>query len=163
MENAYLLHRQTYHQVEGANFNEGAGQFAELTATDPCRLLLLDEEPLVAEMLGELLESRGFQVDLAGSTLELLQLARRKCFEAVLLSESRETSTITELIRMVRRIRPLIPVVVLSSKGDGSQLEFCNLVQLPKPLHIDQLVPAVNRALEEGRDYQLTMFELLSA
>ncbi len=87
-------------------------------------ILVVDDEPLLAELAEELLAGLGYEAFGLSSSVQALEEFKRdpSRFDLVLTDEVMPGMTGTALARELRRIRPDLPVVLVSGYG-GPQLE----------------------------------------
>ncbi|WP_432823453.1 response regulator [Trichloromonas sp.] len=118
-------------------------------------LLIVDDAPFFRRFLGDFLESHGYRVLQAGSGLEAIDIITREPVAAVLTDIEMPGMAGPELLRNIKRRRPEIPVVMISSHHDFEAarevLRDGALEYLTKPLQEQELLAAVERALEENR------------
>ncbi|HMH55027.1 MAG TPA: response regulator, partial [Gemmatimonadales bacterium] len=117
----------------------------------PDRILVVDDQPSARDSIEAHLRQRGYEVVLAGSGDEALEiLARQKI--GCMLADSRlfETST-GELLSLSFKRDPHLAAVVLSAIADVGDavryLQYGAMDYLPKPLDLAQLEASVQRAL----------------
>lgn len=115
-------------------------------------LLVVDDAPFFRQLLADLLEGRGFQVVQAASGAEVVDLISRLQIDAVLSDIEMPEMNGPELLRRVKRLRPEIPVIMISSHLDFQAarevLRDGALEYLTKPLEEAELFAAIDRALE---------------
>jgi signal transduction histidine kinase/ActR/RegA family two-component response regulator len=119
------------------------------------RVLLMDDEPMVGEVAQQMLESLGYQVELAMSGGEAIDRFREaeqlgNPFVAVILDLTVPGGMGgAEAVTHIKAIRPDVPVVVTSGYADDPVMaryrEYGFDGVLPKPFPI----PVLRRALEE--------------
>ncbi len=118
-------------------------------------LLIVDDAPFFRRFLGEFLESHGYRVLQAGSGLEAVDVITRESVAAVLTDIEMPGMSGPELLRNIKRLRPEISVVMISSHHDFEAarevLRDGALEYLTKPLQEQELLAAVERALDENR------------
>ncbi len=115
-------------------------------------VLVVDDEPLLAELAQEMLASLGYEPFGLSSSVQALEEFRRDPtrFDLVLTDEVMPGLTGTALARELRRLRPDLPVVLVSGYG-GPQLEARAAeagirVVATKPLTRAELARALARA-----------------
>ena len=115
----------------------------------PRRLLVVDDEEDARRSMTRMLESRGFEVVVAGSGQVALDLLTEALDVDVVLSDvAMPGVTGPELARRLREFRPDLPVVLLTGYGahlvDGLPAD---VPLLAKPLVIDDLVDTLSGLL----------------
>ncbi len=116
-------------------------------------VLYVDDEPLVAATVRDLLESRGARVVARSSprqALEALGETGAACDVAILDHNMPQMSGV-ELAQALRRIRPALPIVVVSGYGEALSRDRLAPLgvfsYLPKPFGTADLLRAVGEAL----------------
>lgn len=121
--------------------------------TQAARLLVVDDAPFFRRLLADLLGSRGFAVLQAASGLEVIDLINRREIDVVLSDIEMPEMNGPELLRRIRRLRPELPVIMISSHQDFQAarevLRDGALDYLTKPLDQTELFAAVERALAQ--------------
>lgn len=84
------------------------------------RILLVDDDPFVAEMLAILLEEEGYTVEIVDQGREALEVFARHPDTALILTDMQMPGMDgLELTRELRRSNDSVPILVLSARGDG--------------------------------------------
>jgi PAS domain S-box-containing protein len=91
------------------------------TASLEGRVLIVDDEEMVGEFMGELLANWGLQVEVVGSALEARDLFLRdpQAFDLVLTDQTMPKLTGLELAGRLRAARPDLPVVLYTGHSDS--------------------------------------------
>jgi DNA-binding NtrC family response regulator len=115
-------------------------------------VLVVDDEEPVREMLGELLETSGFEVLLADDGADAVDVlrVRRGHVDLILLDGTPYESRRATLLQ-VQAVRPGVPVVVMSGKPwVDLKPEFEGLPvagYLPKPCSLEKILELVDTLL----------------
>jgi two-component system response regulator HydG len=119
---------------------------------ETARLLIIDDDPLIHEMLRDLFESRGFDIQgLSDGSLDSLENRR---FDVVLLDLKLVSTDGHKVLKAIKARNPEASVIMMSAFGGigdavaalkGGAIDF-----LEKPFSLEQLSAAVDRALEES-------------
>jgi len=121
-------------------------------ATKRARILVVDDERFFREAIREALEGAGLECVTAANGPEALELAQKGDFGVVVLDIQLPGIDGIEVLRRLRDSQPALRVVILSAHTDQEiVLEALRLGAsdyLAKPLHDEELVLAVKRALE---------------
>ncbi|HQW67989.1 MAG TPA: response regulator, partial [Gemmatimonadales bacterium] len=121
---------------------------ADRLPEDRERVLFVDDEEAIVDVMVKMLRGIGFACEGFTSPLEALQAFRTTphAFDAVVTDFSMPMMTGTLLARELQRIRPGIPVVVLSgftadeiATGSGTGVDYV----IPKPVSIVELSHAL--------------------
>jgi PAS domain S-box-containing protein len=111
-------------------------------------VLLCEDEDLVRDALGELLQARGFRVLLASGGAEALQLAAAHDFDVLVTDIGLADMPGVELARRVREARPECPVLFASGRREALPAELADGAFILKPFGIEALCDAIASVLE---------------
>jgi len=130
----------------------GASKAAAARTT---RLLLVEDDRLLADALSRMLELAGFTVYVTAFGEDALDLARAYRFDVVLLDLSLPDMDGHAVLQKLRIARPEAPVIILSGEtalesklegfGEGAD------DYITKPFHSDELLARVNAVLRRAR------------
>lgn len=119
------------------------------------RILLVDDEPTVAEMGKRVLESLGYKVESRTSVVEALEVFRKQPgeFDLVITDQTMPHMTGTELAESLMQIRPDIPIILCSGyspKNIEDKAKNMGIRALAaKPLSICDFAEIVRKVLDE--------------
>ena len=125
------------------------------TITDRRRILYVDDEERLAQLGRRLLEGAGFEVVVHTSSIRALAefSARPDRFDLVITDNNMPHMTGLELIRSIIKVRPDVPVMMVSGIGetvDGAKLKSRGIRRvLAKPYSFSELRAAVAEVLAE--------------
>ncbi|MFQ5764558.1 MAG: PAS domain S-box protein [Rhodospirillales bacterium] len=112
--------------------------------SDLPRVLVVDDEEMIAEELAEYLQPNGYDVATAGSGLEALELHRSRPADIVITDLFMPEMNGNELIRRLRRSHPDLPIVVVTGHttfGDEKKsIAGGASVVLKKPIDLPELL-----------------------
>ncbi|MGE0859978.1 MAG: PAS domain-containing protein [Gammaproteobacteria bacterium] len=116
------------------------------------RVLVVDDEPLVRNLLGELLSGEGADATLAvdGQQARELFLEAPERFDVVFSDQTMPGLTGLELAAALRATRPALPVVVYSGYSDGASRDIAQaggVHFLAKPAEPQAIVQALREAV----------------
>jgi CheY-like chemotaxis protein len=125
-----------------------------MIANASARILLVDDEPAVLEILRHALRGAGYEVELAANGREAVERMKEQIFDLVLtdliMPEKDGIQTILEL----RRIDPFVPVIAMSggiAAGGGDFLPLARQLGakavLSKPFEYGVFMESVRGAL----------------
>jgi two-component system KDP operon response regulator KdpE len=118
--------------------------------TPPPRILLVDDEASIQRAVGPLLRSRGYEVDIAGSGAQALELFRQRRPALIVLDLGLPDIEGTEVCRRIRATSQ-VPIVVLSARG--AETDKVNALDLgaddyvTKPFGAEELLARIRVAL----------------
>jgi DNA-binding NtrC family response regulator len=114
------------------------------------RVLLVDDEPEFMQLLAERLESRGIEVDAAGSGGEALEKAGGNCYDAIILDLRMPEMDGIETLRRLLAKNPGLQVILLTGHATlqtgVEAIKLGALDFLEKPAEIHQLMEKIHEA-----------------
>src|SRR6188768_3402526 len=119
------------------------------------RILLVDDEQDVCELLSSLLKAEGAEVDCALDEAEAAELLGGGLYDTVLTDLNLGAGDGLNICNLVSRMQPGVPVIVVT--GYGSFDAAINAIRagaydfITKPIDAAMVVVAVERALEHRR------------
>ncbi len=128
------------------------------------RLLLVEDDRLLSDVLARMLEGAGFTVYVTPLGEDALELARAYRFDAVLLDLTLPDLPGQAVLKSLRAGRADMPVIILS--GDGSLAVKLEGFQegaddyVVKPFHPDELLARVNAVIRRARAAAPTSVEI---
>jgi len=142
-------------------------------ARKPARILVVDDETHVRSMIGAALERQGYDVQLARSGREALELLDQHAFDLVLADIVMQDGNGIYLLDRIHGKTPNLPVVMVSAVHDISvaidAMRRGAYDYLLKPFEREQLVTTVVRALEhrqalqDSHNYQQNLEQVVRA
>jgi len=118
------------------------------------RILLVDDEPVIRKLAGDMLRLLGYEVSAADGGAEALELYRRGSFDLAILDLVMPQMNGRELLAEIRRIDPEARVLLAS--GFHLDIDLADLERegacgfLSKPFIVASLSQAVAKALRTG-------------
>jgi len=120
----------------------------------PPRVLLIDDDARLVEMLGDYLRSRGYEVEARGDGESGLAAAARTEYDAVVLDVMLPGIDGLEVCRRLRA-RGTVPILMLTARGDDLDrivgLELGADDYLPKPFNPRELLARLAAILRRSR------------
>jgi two-component system KDP operon response regulator KdpE len=119
-------------------------------STPSPRILLVDDEASIQRAVGPLLRSRGYEVDIAGTGAQALELFAQRTPALIVLDLGLPDIEGTEVCRRVRAVSP-VPIIVLSARG--AEADKVNALDLgaddyvTKPFGPEELLARIRVAL----------------
>ncbi len=115
------------------------------------RVLVIEDEPGIVDFLSRGLAAEGFSVDAAVDGIEGQRLALSGGYDAIVLDLMLPGSDGLEILSALRAARPLLPVIVLTARGELEDrvagLEAGAVDYLVKPFSLAELVARVRAQL----------------
>jgi len=138
-----------------------------VTSTVTYRVLIVDDEPVIREVLLERLSSAGFECQIARNSREALGHVRADRFDLVLSDIAMPGGDGMSLLRQIKSEQPNLDVVMLTGVVDvDTAIRAIRLGAsdyLTKPFNLDEVVLTIERTLEKRRlinenlEYQLDL------
>jgi PAS domain S-box-containing protein len=111
------------------------------------RILLVDDDHMITEVIADLLTSLGYLVTTANSGREALSIfsSAPDCHDILITDLSMPGMGGGELIRTVRALKPEVPVILCSGFGENADnsLESGTFLKLAKPVNIAELTGSI--------------------
>lgn len=118
------------------------------------RVLVVEDEPHIAESLSFVLERAGFHVEVLGDGAEVFDRLRGASFGAMILDIMLPGANGLDLLRAIRADRALsaLPVVVLTAKGQANDRRSAEEIGasafITKPFANSEVVESVSRLVD---------------
>ena len=117
----------------------------------PCRVLVVDDDPIIAASTSALLEDLGHTVVEAISGIAALELVRSDPeIDFVITDHAMPGMRGTELAVHIRKLRPNMPIILASGYAELPNGEDPGLPRLAKPYRREELVAAVSNLFGLG-------------
>ena len=117
------------------------------------RILLVEDDPRLAALVGEYLGEAGYHVSVAKTGAAGLERAAREAFDALVLDLMLPDIDGLEVCRRLRAVSPL-PILMLTARGDAMDrvigLEMGADDYLPKPFEPRELLARLRAILRRG-------------
>jgi putative nucleotidyltransferase with HDIG domain len=146
---------------------------AVVRAPKAARILVVDDEPHVRTMIGSTLERQGYDVQLASSGREGLEILERNAFDLVLTDIIMQDGNGITLLDRIHGQQPQLPVVMVTAIHDISvaidSMRRGAYDYLLKPFEREHLINTVQRALDhrqalqESHNYQQNLEQVVRA
>ena len=139
----------------------------------PARILVVDDEAYVRSMIGATLERQGYDVQLATSGRDAMNMLERNAFDLVLTDIVMQERSGIALLERIHAQQPNLPVVMVTAIHDIrvaiDSMRLGAYDYLLKPFEREHLVSAVQRALDhrqalqENYNYQQSLEQMVRA
>ncbi len=150
----------------GARVEEGAppeGERRTVSTTTPSlkvpRVLVVDDEPDIRELLADALSARGIEVDAAADGAEAIDMATRSRPDVLITDLKLTDCNGLDVIDRVRALMGDIPAVVITGCGEASALAEASrrrpIELMTKPLNVDRLYDTVREELSRRSEVDL--------
>ncbi|MFV0420725.1 response regulator [Oleidesulfovibrio sp.] len=115
----------------------------------PPHVLLVDDEPAFGDVLARRLRRRNIRVTHALDGDTALRMLLSNAFDVVLLDLKMAGISGLEVLNVLKRMVPDVPVIMISGHADQETVNFCLAhgasQYLPKPCNADEIVSIINR------------------
>lgn len=113
---------------------------------------LIDDEPIIHDVLGQLLASEGYQVEISASGEEALEKFKQQKFDLILLDLLMPGMDGLEVLKQIKRMDPEALVIIITAYASVesalSAIKMGAYDYIQKPFKNDELLMTVARALE---------------
>ena len=124
------------------------------TQAEKPRLLVVEDDPALAQALALALSRRGFHVSQSSNGKSALERATHEAFAVIVLDLTLPEMDGLEVLRAVRAQGITTPVIVLTARGTvGDRVQGLRLGAddyLPKPFDLDELEARIHALLRRG-------------
>jgi len=118
-------------------------------------LLLVDDEEGFVNVLAKRMARRGIRVTGVLTGTEALQVLRKKDFDIAVLDLKLEDMDGIEVLKIIKKMAPDIPVIMLTGHGSEQAaeegLKHGAMDYLTKPCDLEELIAKINKAIPAGR------------
>jgi DNA-binding NtrC family response regulator len=116
---------------------------------------IIDDEPIIHEVLGQLLTSEGYEVALSSSGEEALEKYSSQTFDLTLLDLLMPGMDGIEVLKKLKRIDPLAVIIIITAYASVESaiaaMKIGAYDYIQKPFKNDELLIIIQRALEHKR------------
>lgn len=116
--------------------------------SDSLRILLVDDELCILQILGELLRSDGHTVGLATNGLSALQHFSREPWDVILTDRAMPGMGGEELAQRIKMLSPSTPVIMITGFASRASYRDVDAV-LPKPFSREAIAAAISQTLRK--------------
>ena len=113
---------------------------------------VIDDEPVIHDVLAQLLTSEGYEVEISASGEEALEKFPSQSFDVILLDLLMPGMDGIEVLRRIKKVDPLAPVIIITAYGSVesaiSAMKIGALDYVQKPFKHDDLLLAIEKAVE---------------
>ncbi|MBE0469834.1 MAG: PAS domain S-box protein [Methyloprofundus sp.] len=130
------------------------------------RILVVEDEPDVAEVLTGLLERSGFKIDIAYNGEQALSLLQKHTYDAMTLDLMLPGMSGIEVIRRVRldEQTATLPILVISAKMEEGRLtingDFSNIEWLAKPINEGRMLKMLEDLLNTYQELKMRVLHV---
>lgn len=122
----------------------------EADAAAPARILVVDDEEMVRNVLVRLLRIKGHNVVAAESAPAALEMLQTQSFDLIFTDQGMPDMSGREFAASVRRALPHIPIVLITGDTDVGEPDDSINVVVPKPFRSEQLESTIRILLRHA-------------
>ncbi len=112
--------------------------------TRACRILLVDDDPMVTEGTVAMLEDLGHNVVVASSGASALDVIRAESpFDLIITDHAMPGMTGKELVQHIRQTRPSVPIILATGYAELANGDYLGIPRLDKPYRMDKLASVI--------------------
>ncbi|HPW17833.1 MAG TPA: sigma-54 dependent transcriptional regulator [Candidatus Aminicenantes bacterium] len=116
---------------------------------------IIDDEPVIHDVLAQILTAEGYEVEISASGEEALEKFPSHSFDVILLDLLMPGMDGIEVLRRIKKIDPLAAVIIITAYGSVESaiaaMKIGALDYVQKPFKHETLLMAVEKALERKR------------
>jgi len=116
---------------------------------------VIDDEPVIHDVLGQLLTSEGYEVEISASGEEALEKFPSQSFDVILLDLLMPGMDGIEVLRRIRKVDPLAAIIIITAYGSVESaiaaMKIGALDYVQKPFKHADLLLAIEKAVERKR------------
>jgi two-component system response regulator PilR (NtrC family) len=116
---------------------------------------LIDDEPVIHDVLGQLLTSEGYEVEISASGEEALEKFPSQSFDVILLDLLMPGMDGIEVLRRIKKVDPMASVIIITAYGSVESaiaaMKIGALDYVQKPFKHDDLLRTIEKAIERKR------------
>ncbi|HSR53337.1 MAG TPA: HDOD domain-containing protein [Acidobacteriota bacterium] len=117
------------------------------------KLLAVDDESAIREVLGQALSGKDWKIDFAEDGARALQKLEKSDYDAVLLDLRMPKKAGMEVLQVLRKSRPQLPVIVISGVAHENEFKAAKTAGafacLRKPFRMSTLIEVVHEAVKQ--------------
>ncbi|WP_035244515.1 response regulator [Desulfonatronovibrio hydrogenovorans] len=115
------------------------------------RIMIIDDDENIRTLLTDLLESNGFEVELAEDGLEGMEKLKSQSVDLILIDIRLPYVSGIGLVRIAKQHQPGTPIICMTGYGSSPESiaeEECVGAVLSKPFKTQELMDAIDRLLK---------------
>ena len=128
------------------------------------RVLVIDDDEKLLGVYEGLLSGRGFAVTACPDSTQVLPLLKASAFEAALLDIRMPGIEGTDLLPLIKKLDPDLPVILVSAYCDETNAGYYHALGafdiIPKPFSHEVLLDTLARALDEQEHIPMVLTSL---
>jgi CheY-like chemotaxis protein len=120
------------------------------------RILVVDDDSSIRQMLGRILKDEGYQVGEAGDGVQALEIVGREPFDLMLLDLNMPIRNGWDTFERLTTEKPLLPVIIITARPNQLFISAAAGVAalMEKPLDFPKLLQTISALLAEDPEIQ---------
>lgn len=122
----------------------------EMHVSKEIEVLILDDEPVVLERLGDYLQKRGLSVETFGTSLDALERLKEKTFHVVVTDIKMAAPDGIEVMVSVKKASPETEVIMITGFGSSETMRAAEAVgafdYVQKPFNMEEVHKKIMKA-----------------
>jgi DNA-binding NtrC family response regulator len=122
---------------------------------DPIQVLLIDDEPIVCERLGEFLRTKGVEVEAFTDSGEAVSRLGERVFDVVITDLKMAGPTGLDILRLIRDAQPPTPGILITAYSVLDALREAEVLNafdvITKPFQLSDMYKLVQKAARRAR------------
>ncbi len=128
------------------------------------RLIVIDDDEKILKIYDELFTPRGFAVTRCPDSTRVVAQLKAETYDAALLDIRMPGLEGTDLLPLIKKVRPDLPVILVSAYCDDANAGYYHSLGafgiIGKPFSHEVLVDTINRAMEQEERIPLVLTDL---
>lgn len=128
------------------------------------RVVVIDDDEKLLGVYEGLLTDRGFSVTRCPDSTQVLPLLKHSAFEVALLDIKMPGLEGTDLLPLIKKLHPDLPVILVSAYCDESNANYYHALgafgMIPKPFSREVLLDTISRALDRQEHIPMVLTTL---
>ncbi|HLD65855.1 MAG TPA: response regulator [Pseudomonas sp.] len=128
------------------------------------RILAIDDDEKILGIYKELLTARGFAVTTCPKGTQVVPLLKTETYDAALLDIRMPAIEGTDLLPLIKKIRPDLPVILVSAYCDAANASYYHGLgafdAISKPFSHELLLDALSRAIDQQERIPMVLTSL---
>ena len=128
------------------------------------RILVIDDDQAILDAYTDVLARHGYTVATCPDSTKVMGLLKTQRYDAILLDIRMPGIDGTDLLPLIKRLQPVVPVIVVSAYCDETNRDYYHTLgaseALAKPFSHEALLDALSRVLGQEADIPVTLRSL---
>lgn len=139
--------------------NKKYKEYPQLDGRDSNRVLVVDDEPEICRLNGDVLTDIGYDVDLAGDGIAAWNLLEKNEYKLMITDNRMPGMSGVDLLKKLHATRRFVPTIMATGTMPDEQITcepwFQIVTTLIKPYTLEELLTAVKRSIRNPARFHL--------